>query len=42
MNSNTYIDKKIRGIICCLNLNRNDDKSSHISIESQAPKRFVA
>ena len=42
MHSNNNIDKKIKGIIFCVNLNSNSEKSGHISIESQAPKRFLA
>ena len=40
MYSNSNIDNKIRGIIFCINLNSNTEKSSHISIESQAPEWF--
>ena len=32
------IDNKIRGIISCMNLNSNNEKSSHVSIKNQAPK----
>ena len=42
MYSNSNIDNKIKGIIFCLNLNSNNEKSSHISLESQAPKWFLA
>ena len=42
MYSKSYIDKKIRGIISCINLNSNNDKSNHISIEIQAPKWLLA
>ena len=42
MYSKSYIDNKIRGIISCINLNGNNGKSSHISIENQAPKWFSA
>ena len=38
----SYIDKKITGIISCINLNSNSEKSSHISIERHAPKLFLA
>ena len=31
-----------KGIISCICLNSNRDKSNHISIESQAPKRLFA
>ena len=41
MYSKSYIDNKIRGIISCLNLNSNSEKSSHISIENQAPEWFL-
>ena len=40
MYSKGYINKKISGIITCIRLNSNSDKSGHISIESQAPKWF--
>ena len=33
MHSNSNIDNKIRGIIFCINLHSNGEKSSHISIE---------
>ena len=42
MYSNSNIDNKIRGIIFGIILNSNNEKSSHISIESQAPKWFLA
>ena len=38
MYSKNYIDKKIRGIISCITLNNDIDKTSHISIEIQTPK----
>ena len=41
MYSTSNIDNKISGIIFCINLKSNNEKSSHISIESQAPKNFL-